>query len=59
MQRVTVRTLTLMVVLLLAVIALQCLPAAQPVKASAVWLAGNGSGPLATPCEANECAMET
>ncbi len=59
MQRVSIRTLALMVELLLAVVAVQCLPAAKPVKAGAVWLAGNSTGDVSTPSEVNDCPVGT
>ncbi|HNS22088.1 MAG TPA: hypothetical protein PKH24_16410 [Sedimentisphaerales bacterium] len=59
MKRVSIRTLALMVELLLAVVAIQCLSSVRPVKASAVWLAGNGPIPMSSPSEANDCALET
>jgi hypothetical protein len=59
MQRVSIRTLALMVELLLAVVALQCLPPAKPARASAVWLAGNGTGNTPAPSEVNDCTVET
>ena len=48
-----------MVELLLAVVAIQCLSSVRPVKASAVWLAGNGPIHMSSPSEANDCALET
>jgi len=57
MERVSVRTLSLMVVLLLAVVAIQCVAPAKPVRASAVWLAGNGPQNTSGPCEANDCSI--
>jgi hypothetical protein len=41
MQRVSIRTLALMVELLIAVAAYQYLATLRPAKAGAVWLAGN------------------
>jgi len=41
MQRVSIRTLALMVELLIAVAAHQYLTTFRPVKADAIWLAGN------------------
>ena len=41
MQRVSVRTLVLMLELLLAVVAWQYLTVAKPAKADAIWLAGD------------------
>jgi len=58
MKRVSVRTLALMVELLLAVVAIQCLSSVRPVKASARWLAGNGPIHTSSPSEANDCAVE-
>jgi hypothetical protein len=58
-KRVTIRTFALMVELLLAVVALQCLPSAKPARASAVWLAGNGEVNAPTPSEVNDCTIET
>lgn len=49
MQKVSVRTLALMVELLLAVVALQYIALAGTVKADAVWLAGDGIVPVSTP----------
>jgi len=43
MQRVSIRTLALMVELLIAIAAQQYLAAPRVVKADAVWLAGNGT----------------
>ncbi len=43
MQRVSIRTLALMVELLIAVAAQQYLAGPQVVKAGAVWLAGNST----------------
>ena len=52
MKRVSIRTLALMLNLLLAVVSYQYLAAVrQPVKAGAVWLAGNR-----TVVEPNQCA---
>ncbi|MEN6424539.1 MAG: hypothetical protein ABFE13_04195 [Phycisphaerales bacterium] len=59
MKRVTVRTLALMVELLLAVVALQCLPSAKPPRAGAVWLAGDSEVNTPTPSEVNDCTIET
>ncbi|MEN6577466.1 MAG: hypothetical protein ABFD90_14070 [Phycisphaerales bacterium] len=59
MKRVSIRTLALMVELLLAVIALQCLPSARPARASAVWLAGDGEVNTPTPSEVNDYTIET
>lgn len=43
MQRVSLRTLVLVLELLAAVVGFQCVTAARPAKADAIWLAGNGS----------------
>lgn len=59
MQRVTIRTLALMVELLLGVVALQCLPQAKPPRADAVWLAGNSTADMPAPSEVNDCTIET
>lgn len=58
MQRVSIRTLALMVELLIAVVALQYRAPARPVRAGAVWLAGNGAGAMPAPSEANDCTIE-
>jgi len=58
MQRVSVRTLVLMVELLIAIVALQCLPAAKPVKAGAVWLAGSSTHGTPALSEANDCTVK-
>ena len=42
MQRVSLRTLILMVELLVAIVALQYVALAKPAKADAIWLAGDG-----------------
>jgi hypothetical protein len=49
MQRVSVRTLALMVELLLAVLALQYMTVIGAVKADAVWLAGDCVVPVSAP----------
>ena len=41
MQRVSIRTLALLVELLLAVVSHQCLGTPQPTQPDAVWLAGS------------------
>jgi len=43
MKRVSVRTLTLMMALLAAVVAHQYLASSRVPRAGAVWLAGNGT----------------
>jgi hypothetical protein len=48
MQRVSMRTLVLMLELLAAVVGFQCITVARPAKADAVWLAGN-CGAVAAP----------
>jgi len=59
MQKVTIRTLALMVELLLGVVALQCLPQTRPPRAGAVWLAGNSTADTPAPSEVNDCTIET
>lgn len=49
MQRVSVRTLALVVELLLAVVALQYRTLSGTVKADAVWLAGDCTAPVLAP----------
>jgi len=49
MQRVSMRTLILMLELLTAVVALQYVTLAQPVKADAVWLATDFVAPPSAP----------
>lgn len=49
MQRVSMRTLILMLELLVAVVALQYLTMAQPVKADVVWLATDFVAPPSAP----------
>ncbi|MBM4024583.1 MAG: hypothetical protein FJ280_04150 [Planctomycetes bacterium] len=49
MQRVSLRTLVLMVELLLAIIALQYITLAGPAQADAVWLASEGIAPVSAP----------
>jgi len=44
MQKVTLRTLALLLELLAAVVAFQCVTAVRTAKADAVWLAGNAPG---------------
>jgi hypothetical protein len=48
-----------MVELLLAVVAIQCISPTKPVRASAIWLAGNGTGSVQPPSEVNDCAVDT
>jgi len=47
-----------MVELLIAVVALQYRAPARPVRAGAVWLAGNGASAMPVPSEANDCTIE-
>ncbi|OHB63755.1 MAG: hypothetical protein A2Y76_05955 [Planctomycetes bacterium RBG_13_60_9] len=49
MQRVSVRTLVLMMELLIAVVAFQYLVMVRPVQADAIWLAGNTIATMQTP----------
>jgi hypothetical protein len=49
MQRVSIRTLVLVLELLAAVVGFQCVTAARPAQAGAVWLAGNGSAVAQSP----------
>jgi hypothetical protein len=49
MQKVSLRTLVLMLELLLAVVALQYMVMAKPARASVVWLAGDGLASAAAP----------
>jgi hypothetical protein len=49
--RVSVRTLVLMLELLAAVVGFQCVTAARPAKADAVWLAGDALVVAPSPAE--------
>ena len=49
MSRVSMRTLVLMLELLVAVVALQYLAMAKPVKADAVWVASDFVAPPSVP----------
>ncbi len=49
MSRVSLRTLILMVELLVALVAFQYLTLVKPVRADAVWLAGNAFAPPSAP----------
>ena len=51
MQRVSLRTLVLMVELLVAVVAIQYIAVVSPPRTDAVWLARDGLVPLAAPSE--------
>ena len=55
MQRVSGRTLVLLLELLAAVVAFQYLAAARTAKADAVWLAGDGAPVAQIPCEQTHC----
>jgi hypothetical protein len=50
MQRVSMRTLALMLALLLAVVSHQYMAVATPAKAGAIWLAGDCTGLEQSPC---------
>lgn len=59
MKRVSVRTLALMLNLLLAVVSYQYLAVVrQPVKAGAIWLAGNGAVVEPNQCTSNHSAAK-
>jgi hypothetical protein len=57
-QRVTIRTLVLMLELLAAVVGFQCVTAARPAKADALWLAGNGLVAVPSPAEPGTATLE-
>jgi hypothetical protein len=58
MQRVSIRTLALMVELLIAVAAHQYLSLARPAQADAVWLAGREAAVQPTQSGCTECPAD-
>jgi hypothetical protein len=59
MQRTSLRTLVLMLELFTAVASLQYLAEIRPAKASAVWLAGDGTTSPTTPAHDANDAINT
>jgi hypothetical protein len=51
MQRVSIRTLVLMLELLVAVVALQYMVMVRPARAGAIWLARDSTPAVQTPSE--------
>jgi hypothetical protein len=57
MQRLSTRTLILMLELLVAVVSLQYIVAIRSARAGAVWLADDCHTTLPTPAEVNDCTV--